>query len=170
MRELFACLRDWGQDRKYHHVLRGYNYRMEGFQGAILRVKLRHLEQWTEKRRALAGKYDQLLADSGLLLPPEMPWARHVYHVYTLRDNERDSLQAALLSEGIQTAIHYAVPAHLQPAYADLGYGKGSLPRAEAAAKQVLSLPMYPELSEQSALAVAAAVKKTMARRVQSLA
>src|SRR6202008_2312423 len=78
-------LRDWGQDRKYHHVLRGFNYRMEGFQGAILRVKLRHLDSWTEARRTIVSKYNQLLADSGMELPTQMPWARHVYHVYTVR-------------------------------------------------------------------------------------
>ena len=78
-------LRDWGQDRKYHHVIRGFNYRMEGLQGAILRVKLRQLESWTEARRAIAANYDQMLADASLHLPVEMPWARHVYHLYTLR-------------------------------------------------------------------------------------
>src|SRR5208282_450774 len=133
-------LRDWGQDRKYHHVLRGYNYRMEGLQGAILRVKLRHLEQWTEARRAVASKYDHLLTDCDIELPLEMPWARHVYHTYTVRTMERERFQASLAAEGIQTAIHYAEPAHLQPAYADLGYGEGAFPHAEAAARQVLSL------------------------------
>jgi dTDP-4-amino-4,6-dideoxygalactose transaminase len=156
-------LRDWGQDRKYHHVLQGYNYRMEGFQGAILRVKLRHLEQWTEARRAVARKYDQLLAGCGVELPVEMPWARHVYHVYTLRSDDRDGLQAALHAEGIQTAVHYAVPVHLQPAYASLGYGKGAFPQAEAAAERVLSLPMYPELSDQAIAEVVRAVKKASA-------
>ncbi len=141
-------LRDWGQDRKYHHVLRGYNYRMEGMQGAILRVKLRHLEPWTNARRAIAGKYNQLLADCGVERAAEMPWARHVYHVYTVRAKDRDSLQAALAAEGIQTAIHYAEPAHLQPAYADLGYRRGAFPQSERAAKEVLSLPLYPELTE----------------------
>ena len=139
-------LRDWGQDRKYHHLLRGYNYRMEGFQGAILRVKLRHLERWTETRRSIAKTYDAQLAECGLQLPEEMPWARHVYHVYTLRTDDRDALQAALQAEGIQTAIHYAIPAHLQPAYADLGYLQGSLPESERASQEVLSLPIYPEM------------------------
>jgi dTDP-4-amino-4,6-dideoxygalactose transaminase len=161
-------LRDWGTDRKYHHLLRGYNYRMEGFQGAILRVKLRHLERWTEARRALASQYNHLLADSGVDRPMEMPWARHVYHLYTLRADDRDGLQAALQAEGIQTAVHYAVPAHLQPAYADLGYQRGAFPQAESAAEQVLSLPIYPELSEQALPKVADAVTRTMARRVQS--
>jgi len=159
-------LRDWGQDRKYHHVLRGYNYRMEGLQGAILRVKLHHLEKWIEARRAIAKQYNELLADCGLTLPVEMPWARHVYHVYTLRSEDRDALQAALLAEGIQTAVHYAIPAHLQPAFADLGYGKGSLPHSETASQQVLALPIYPELSPQSVSEVSRAVKSVVSRRL----
>jgi dTDP-4-amino-4,6-dideoxygalactose transaminase len=141
-------LRDWGADRKYHHLLRGYNYRMEGLQGAILRVKLRHLEHWTEKRRAIAKKYDQLLADCGLTLPMEMPGSRHVYHLYTLRAPDRDGLRASLDAEGISTAVHYATPAHMQPAYADLGYGQGSFPQSEKAATEVLSLPLYPEMTD----------------------
>jgi dTDP-4-amino-4,6-dideoxygalactose transaminase len=162
-------LRDWGTDRKYHHVMQGYNYRMEGFQGAILRVKLRHLEKWTEVRRALAGKYNAMLAGCGLDLPAEMPWASHVYHLYTLRTDDRDSLQTTLLAEGIQTAVHYAVPAHLQPAYSNLGYGRGSFPNAEAAADQVLSLPIYPELSEQALTVVVEGVKKLAARKVPTI-
>jgi dTDP-4-amino-4,6-dideoxygalactose transaminase len=140
-------LRDWGQDRKYHHVLRGFNYRMEGLQGAILRVKLRHLEQWTDQRRAVAEKYNQLLADSDVERPVEMPWARHVYHVYTLRTDERDARQAALSAEAIQTGIHYPVPVHLQPAYADMGYARGAFPQSEKAAATVLSLPLFPEMT-----------------------
>jgi len=161
-------LRDWGQDRKYHHVLRAFNYRMEGLQGAILRVKLRHLEHWTEARRAAANQYTELLAHCGVELPVEMPWARHVYHLYTLRADDRDALQTALQTGGIQTAVHYGVPAHLQPAYSDLGYSKGDLPHAEAAARQVLSLPLYPELCPEAIGEVASAVKKASARRVQT--
>jgi dTDP-4-amino-4,6-dideoxygalactose transaminase len=152
-------LRDWGQDRKYHHVLRGFNYRMEAFQGAILRVKLRHLEQWTETRRGIVGKYNQLLADSGVETPKEMPWARHVYHVYTVRSDDRDSLQQALQAAGIQSSIHYPVPAHLQPAYADLGYARGSLPQSEKAAAEVLSLPLYPEMTDAQLEAVSRVVQ-----------
>jgi len=161
-------LRDWGQDRKYHHVLRGFNYRMEGFQGAILRVKLRHLEEWTEARRSVVRKYDELLAGSGVVTPKEMPWARHVYHVYTVRSDDRDSLQAALAAEGIQTGIHYPVPVHLQPAYADLGYGPGAFPHAEAAAKQVISLPLYPELPLQAVAEVAGAVRQAVASKAET--
>ena len=142
-------LRDWGQDRKYHHVLRGYNYRMEGLQGAILRVKLRHLEPWTEARRTIAAKYNELLADSELVRPSEMPWARHVYHAYTLRSDDRDALQAALQEKGIQTGIHYPMPVHLQPAYAELVQMPQSLPESEKAAAEVLSLPVFPELTDE---------------------
>lgn len=158
-------LRDWGQDRKYHHVLRGFNYRMEGLQGAILRVKLRHLDHWTEARRAAASKYNRSLADCGITLPTEMPWARHVYHVYTLRTEDRDALQAALQTEGIQTAVHYALPAHLQPAYANLGYSRGVFPQSENAAKEVLSLPMYPEITDTQIRKVAQALTSLAAPR-----
>lgn len=151
-------LRDWGQDRKYHHVLRGFNYRMEAFQGAVLRVKLRHLQRWTEARRAVVDKYNQLLADCGVNLPTEMPWARHVYHVYTLRTHDRDALQAALQLEGIQTGIHYPVPVHLQPAYAGLGYARHAFPQSEKAADEVLSLPLYPEMTDDQIRSVTRAL------------
>jgi dTDP-4-amino-4,6-dideoxygalactose transaminase len=157
-------LRDWGQDRKYHHVLRGFNYRMEALQGAILRVKLAHLERWTEARRALAMEYDHLLAGSGLETPKQMPWARHVYHVYTVRTKERDILQTRLQAQGIQTAVHYPVPAHLQPAFADLGYGVTSFPVAETASKQVLSLPIYPELPTEAIAEVCRVVKEAVSK------
>jgi len=141
-------MRDWGQDRKYHHLLRGFNYRMEGLQGAILRVKLRHLEPWTEARRAIAAKYNELLADSELVRPSEMSWARHVYHAYTLRVDDRDVLQATLQEKDIQTGIHYPVPVHLQPAYAKLVHMPMALPQSEKAAAEVLSLPLFPEMTE----------------------
>jgi dTDP-4-amino-4,6-dideoxygalactose transaminase len=146
--EKIRSLRDWGQDRKYHHVLHGYNYRLEAIQGAILRVKLRHLETWTEARRRIVEKYGDLLADADVVLPVEMEWARHVYHLFTVRSKNRDATQAALLKQGIQTGVHYATPVHLQPAYRKLGYGPGSLPESEKAAKEVLSLPIYPELTD----------------------
>ena len=161
-------LRDWGQNRKYHHELRGFNYRMEAFQGAILRVKLRHLPRWNEVRRALVNVYNEVLADSDVETPTEMPWAEHVYHVYTLRTAERDGLRTTLQAEGIQTGIHYPAPVHLQPAYADLGYGPGAFPEAEAAAKQVLSLPLYPELSSRAVAEVAGVVKRSVGSKTQT--
>jgi dTDP-4-amino-4,6-dideoxygalactose transaminase len=163
-------LRDWGQDSKYHHVLRGFNYRMEAFQGAILRVKLRQVERWTEARREIAGQYNELLGDSGVERPKEMPWARHVYHVYTLRSRDRDGLRVALQEDGIQTGVHYPIPVHLQPAYADLGYGCEAFPHSEAAANQVLSIPLYPELSPRAVAEVASAVNKAAAHKVQTVA
>ncbi len=161
-------LRDWGQDSKYHHVLRGFNYRMEGLQGAILQVKLRHLDRWIEARRAIAAAYNAGLADSGLALPREMPWARHVYHVYSLRTPDRDAFRSALQAEGVQTAVHYAIPVHLQPAYAELGYREGSFPESEAAANEVVALPIYPELSKENVDRVCDAVRKTASRQVKS--
>ena len=158
-------LRDWGQDRKYHHALRGFNYRMEGFQGAILRVKLGHLEQWTEKRRAIVKKYNDALTDSGVETPAEMPWARHVYHVYTLRTENRDGVRSALTEQGIQTGVHYPIPVHMQPAYADLGYGVGAFPQAERAAMEVLSLPLYPEMIDDQIRKVSQALTSIAAVR-----
>jgi dTDP-4-amino-4,6-dideoxygalactose transaminase len=152
-------LRDWGQDRKYHHVLPGYNYRMEGMQGAILRVKLRHLEKWTEARRAHAVRYGEILPGAGVELPAEAPERRHVYHVYAVRTLDREGTMNALAEQGIQTGIHYPIPVHLQPAYADPRYGRGSFPHSERAADEVLSLPMYPEMTEDHLQAVNRALR-----------
>ena len=151
-------LRNWGEDRKYHHILRGYNYRMEALQGAILGVKLRHLERWTEARRAHATRYGELLSASGLKLPVERSGCRHVYHLYTVRVADRDRLRESLSAEGIHTGVHYPVPVHMQPAFADLGYRQGDFPASEAAAKEVVSLPMFPELTDEQIRTVADAV------------
>jgi len=153
-------LRDWGAEKKYHHVLKGFNYRMEGLQGAMLRVKLRYLERWTEARRAHAREYARLLADTGLGIPGEASYARHVFHVYAVRTSDRQSLQRTLQSNCIGTGIHYPIPVHLQPAYSDLGYTAGSFPESERAADEVLSLPMYPELSRTKLEMVAAAIRQ----------
>lgn len=152
-------LRDWGAEKKYQHVLKGYNYRLEGLQGAVLRVKLRHLEAWTEARRAAAARYDRLFADSGVPTPRAMPYARHVYHIYAIRTAHRQKWQDALQAQGIQTGIHYPIPVHLLPAYADLGYKVGQFPHSELAAAEVLSLPMFPELTAEQCETVSRAVK-----------
>jgi dTDP-4-amino-4,6-dideoxygalactose transaminase len=158
----YACtlrlLRDWGQERKYHHVLRGYNYRMETIQAAILRVKLRLLEAWTEARRAHATRYDELLTDSSVQIPKVMPYARHVYHIYAVRVPQREVLRHGLHTRGIQTGIHYPIPVHLQPAYGDLGYGPGSFPCSEEVAREVVSLPMYAELNKEQVESIAVTV------------
>lgn len=153
-----GMLRDWGAEKKYHHVMKGYNFRMEGIQGAVLRVKLRYLEAWTEGRRAAAGHYDQLLSDIGIPTPKTMPHSRHVYHLYVIRTSRRQALQDALLARGIQSGIHYPTPVHLLPAFADLGYAAGSFVHAERAAREVISLPMYPDLSRTQCETVAQAL------------
>lgn len=160
-------LRDWGAESKYCHVLKGYNYRMEGLQGAILRVKLRHLEAWTEARRSHAARYHELLADSGVKTPCEMPFSRHVYHIYAIRVSQRDAFQKALTVHGVQTGIHYPIPVHLQPAYADLGYKPGDFPHSEAAANEVLSLPMFAELNNEQQDTVSQAVHAVFAAMSQ---
>jgi dTDP-4-amino-4,6-dideoxygalactose transaminase len=140
-------LRDWGAETKYHHVLKGFNYRMDGVQGAILRVKLRYLEAWTEARRAHAAAYARSLETSGLSLPLEAPQNRHVFHVYAVLAQRRAELFEALQSCGVQCGIHYPVPVHLQPAYKDLNYRPGDFPVSERIAGSELSLPMFPELT-----------------------
>ncbi|MCB1447309.1 MAG: DegT/DnrJ/EryC1/StrS family aminotransferase [Rhizobiaceae bacterium] len=154
-------LRDWGQEARYRHVLKGFNYRMDGIQGAVLRVKLRYLERWTDARRAVAARYDALLARAGgMALPVQAVGRRHVYHIYAIRSPRRDALQRRLLAEGIQTGLHYPIPVHLQEAHADLGYRAGDFPIAEAAAGEVLSLPIYPELSARQVEEVAAMLEQ----------
>ena len=161
-------LRDWGAEKKYHHELKGYNFRMEGIQGAVLRVKLRYLEQWTEARRAAAARYDRLLAGSGVATPAAMPYARHVYHVYAIRTAQRAAWQDSLQARGIQTGIHYPFPVHLLPAFADLGYRAGQFPHSERAANEVLSLPMFPELTQAQGEEVASALRELAAGRAKS--
>lgn len=151
-------LRDWGAEQKYQHVLKGYNFRLEGIQGAVLRVKLRHLEKWTEARRSAAAYYNELLFDSSVRTPEAMSYARHVYHIYAIRTRQRSQWQQKLQDQGIQTGIHYPIPVHLLPAYADLGYVKGNFPHSEQAADEVLSLPMFPELSRAQCEEVSEAI------------
>ena len=151
-------LRDWGAEKKYMHVLKGYNMRLEGMQGAILRVKLRYLEQWTEARRAAAKRYDALFAGTNIATPFAAPNTRHVYHIYSTRTPARAKWQEALNAKGIQTGIHYPIAIHNLPAYADLGYKNGDFPHAERAAAEQLSLPMYAELTPAMQEEVAAAV------------
>jgi dTDP-4-amino-4,6-dideoxygalactose transaminase len=155
---VIRLLRDWGQTERYEHIVAGYNYRMDGLQGAILNVKLKYLPAWTEARRANARRYADLLAGAGLTLPAEMPYARHVYHVYAVRTPQRRELREALLAQGVQTAIHYPIPLHLQPAHSDLGYREGDFPAAEQAAREVLSIPVHPELTVAQIDTVAQAI------------
>jgi dTDP-4-amino-4,6-dideoxygalactose transaminase len=151
-------LRDWGQHGRYNHVRLGFNYRMEALQGAMLRVKLRHLPAWIEARRALAAEYDRLLADVGIHLPERLPYGSHVFYVYSVRLQERDAFRDHMRDRGIETGVHYPVPLHLQPAYRDLGYQPGAFPVSEQAAREIISLPMFPEMTLAQVRAVADAV------------
>ena len=153
-------LRDWGKEAKAH-VLKGYNYRMDGIQGAVLRVKLRHLDGWNNARRECAGWYGELLDESPVQIPCTAAYARHVYHVYAVRSLDRDALQQALAARGIETGIHYRAPVHLEPAYSDMGYLAGDFPHSERAASEVLSLPIYPELSREQVELVTAAIRES---------
>jgi dTDP-4-amino-4,6-dideoxygalactose transaminase len=139
----------------------GWNGRMDGMQGAILSVKLKHLEKWTEARRANAKRYDQLLRNAhGILAPIQSSVCRHVYHLYVVRVKDRDALIKTLGEQGITCAIHYPLPLHLQEAYKPMGIAAGSFPVAERVAKEIVSLPMYPELTADEVQTVAAAVKE----------
>ena len=158
-------LRNGGQTDRYHHLLAGINSRLDEIQAAILRVKLRHLPAWTERRRALAAIYFRELDGAAVTLPREQPYARAVYHLFVVRHKHRDALLAALEQRGIGTLIHYPIPLHLQPAFATLGGKAGDFPVAEAAAAEILSLPLYPEMTDDQARAVAAAVRE-LARTV----
>jgi len=155
-------LRAWGEEVRYEHKYRAFNYRMDGVQGAILCVKLRHLEAWTEARRRNAAEYGRQLADTSVTLPRERQDVRHVYHLYVVRLQQRDSWRARLNDAGVQTGVHYPIPVHLQPAYRDLGYSAGDFPVCEHASREVLSLPMFPELTAAQIGEVASALRTSV--------
>jgi dTDP-4-amino-4,6-dideoxygalactose transaminase len=138
-------LRNYGQEKKYYHVTRGYNRRLDTLQAALLRIKLKYLDTWNDARRSHADLYTRLLSDA-VLTPVAAPYTEPVWHLYVIQARNRDGLQTYLGERGIGTAIHYPTPIHLQPAYRDLGYQTGDFPITERAADDVLSLPMYPEL------------------------
>jgi dTDP-4-amino-4,6-dideoxygalactose transaminase len=153
-------LRDWGAEKKYQHVLKGFNYRLEGIQGAILNVKLKYLDKWSAARRSHAALYSILLAGSKVSTPQTMLYGQPVFHVYAVRTTAREELMAYLTKENIQHGIHYPFPVHLLPAHADLGYKAGDFPESEKAANEVLSLPMFPELTDEQINVVANAIQK----------
>lgn len=163
-----ALLRNWGEEQRYHPLLKGYNYRLPALQASILRVKLRRLEQWIEVRRALAADYDRLLGDAGVTSTATLPQTRHVYCLYTVRAQERDALRRELEQAGIQTAVHYPVPIHLMPAYADARYDAGDFPVTEASARAVLSLPLYPQMTRGQIGEVAAQVLRLAPKKNQA--
>ena len=160
-------LRSWGEESRYYPVMKGYNYRLQGIQAAILRVKLRKLEPWTEARRAHAAAYDRLLEDVDVICPGTMDDVRHVYCLYTIQADDRDGLQKRLEAAGIQTAVHSPLPIHLMPAYSDARYKLGDFPAAEACARSVLSIPVFEHLSAAQVEQVANEISQLVGKKHQ---
>jgi dTDP-4-amino-4,6-dideoxygalactose transaminase len=156
--------RDWGQERKYHHKMIAYNYRMDAIQGAILRVKLRRLDDWTQARRRIAVQYQERLANLGVRPAGETEGRRHVYHVFSIFHPRRDELQQFLAERGIQSGKHYPVPLHLQEAFASLNHQAGDFPVSERVATEQLSLPIYPEMGDDEVEAVCDAIADGVGR------
>jgi dTDP-4-amino-4,6-dideoxygalactose transaminase len=152
-------LREHGSSCRYHYDEVGYNYRMEGLQGAVLAVKLKRLKEWTSGRRRVAARYAELLADTPLRLPVEKDGVQSAWHLYVVRHPRRDELKAHLEKHGIGCAIHYPLPLHLQPCYASLGHRPGDFPVAEQVSKECLCLPMFPELTGEQLQRVAEVIK-----------
>jgi len=153
-------LRNYGQSRKYYHEIQGFNRRLDTLQAAVLRVKLRYLDKWNDARRTHAQRYSDLLQDSGVSTPEVPAYATPVWHLYVVRSEKRDALRSYLAEQGISAIMHYPTPIHLQPAYAELGYQSGDFPVTERFADQVLSLPMYAELSDEQIAQVVRSVRE----------
>jgi len=161
--DLMRKLANHGRAEKYLHDVEGYNYRLDTMQAAILRVKLPHLAQWNQERRRAAGWYDERLRGvAGVVTPKTAPWAEHVFHIYAIRVAERDRVLTSLRERGIDAGVHYPVPLHLQPAYRYLGHARGDFPATEKAADEVLSLPLYPEITEAQVDQVVAALRASL--------
>jgi dTDP-4-amino-4,6-dideoxygalactose transaminase len=163
-------IRDHGQAKKYYHDIEGYNGRLDSIQAGWLSVKLRHLAQWNESRRALAHRYHELFAEAkdSVVLPVEASWTKGVYHLYVVRVADREALQAHLTEAGIGTGIHYPIPLHLQKAYEHLGYKKGAFPVTERVAGEIVSLPMFPQLNHSQQELVARTVRESLNARVEA--
>jgi len=161
-------IRDHGQAKKYYHDMEGYNGRLDAIQAAFLRIKLEHLPEWNERRRERARVYRNLLADLSetVILPVEAPWASAIYHLFVIRVEDRDDLIAKLAADNIGTGIHYPIPLHLQKAYGYLGYKEGDFPVSERLAREIVSLPMYPTLTEEQQYLVCAKIRQILADRV----
>jgi dTDP-4-amino-4,6-dideoxygalactose transaminase len=157
-------LRAHGGPVKYYHEELGVNSRLDEIQAAILRVKLPHLDTWIARRRAIAQRYNEAFAQAGIAVPLDPPEGRHVYHQYTIRVADRENAQEELQRAGVQTMVYYPVPLHLQKVHAHLGLGEGAFPHSERAAKEVLSIPMFPELQPDAQATVIAAVGRIVAR------
>jgi dTDP-4-amino-4,6-dideoxygalactose transaminase len=164
-------IRDHGQAKKYYHDIEGYNGRLDSIQAGWLSVKLRHLAKWNESRRTLAHRYHDALkeAKGAIAIPVEASWTKGVYHLYVIRTQDREALQASLTEVGIGSGIHYPIPLHLQKAYQNLGYKKGDFPVTEQVAEEIVSLPMFPQLTNSQLDQVANRVKEFAASRVGSI-
>jgi dTDP-4-amino-4,6-dideoxygalactose transaminase len=160
--ERIRLLRNHGSVSKYEHCFPGYNFRMDGLQGAVLAVKLQHLDEWNQRRRMVAEHYNRLLAGSAVIAPAEMPYARHVYHLYVIQADDRETLRRQLAEQGIETGLHYPIPLHLQEAYRSLGYRRGDFPVSERLAERALSLPMYPDLTFEAVEHVASPILESL--------
>ena len=148
-------LRNYGQEKRYYHRIKGFNSRLDELQAAILLVKLKYLDQWNSRRRGIAHIYSEQITAVHAGKPKEMSYGKHAFHLYVIRHPRREDLRAYLEQGGVQTLIHYPVPIHLQEAYRDLGYGKHSFPVAENCAEEILSLPIFPQLRDEEVLRVA---------------
>jgi dTDP-4-amino-4,6-dideoxygalactose transaminase len=168
MAKRMKMIRDHGQAKKYYHDIEGYNGRLDSIQAGWLSVKLRQLTKWNESRRQLAHRYHELFADAkdSVIVPQESEWTKGVYHLYVVRVQDREALQAHLAQAGIGTGIHYPIPLHLQKAYQHLGYKNGDFPVTERVALEIVSLPMYPQLKRAQQDEVVGAVKEFCAARV----
>ena len=164
IKERLLLLRDYGRKGRYEHILKGYNSRLDTLQAGILRVKLRHLDEWNEKRRKNAHLYTKLFKENNidLVLPNESDYAKHVYHLYPVRVKDRKSVMEKLAEKGIRTLMHYPIPIHLQDAYKDLGHKKGDFLISEKCCEEILSLPMYPELPEEEIKYVVASFREIL--------
>lgn len=162
--------REHGSSKKYEHKFPAFNMRMQGLQGGFLSAKLKHLDRWNDLRRRAALEYMALLEGAGAILPVEMDYAHHVYHLYVIQADNRDELQRRLADAGIESGLHYPIPLHLQEAYRSLGHGEGDFPVTEAAVKSILSLPIYPGISSEAVAQVSSecrdflSLTETMAR------
>lgn len=156
------AMREYGQAAKYHHDFRGFNSRLDTLQAAILRVKLKYLSDWTAARQRAAAAYAVALKRVGVEPPAQVSYGTHVWHLYIIQVGNRAKVQEQLAAAGVATGIHYPIPVHLQKAYADLGYKRGSFPVAEAAADRILSLPMFPELTQEQVDYVAENLKRCL--------
>lgn len=164
--ERVRLLRNLGQRAKYDHQIKGFNRRLDTLQAAVLQTKLPHLDSWNAGRRAVVKKYEQLFAGLPIIPPRVAPACEHVFHLYVIRVRERDQLQQRLTEAGIATGLHYPTPIHLQAAYRELGYNYGDFPITEALSKEILSLPIYAELSEEAVTYVGEVIRDFMTTSV----